>query len=119
MRILVVEDEFLVRLELSQALAAAGYEVDQAANGQIAIEHLRRHRPDLILLDLRMPVMDGFDFRAQQLSDPDLATVPVVVVSATSEDARIPALRAAAVVSKPARTDAVVKLTNDLLRPRT
>jgi CheY-like chemotaxis protein len=77
MRILVVEDEFLLRLELSQALAAAGYEVDQAANGQIAIEHLRRHRPDLILLDLRMPVMDGFDFRAQQLSDPDLATVPV------------------------------------------
>ena len=119
MRILVVEDEFLLRLELSQALAAAGYEVDQAANGQIAIEHLRRHRPDLILLDLRMPVMDGFDFRAQQLSDPDLATVPVVVVSATSEDARIPALRAVAVVSKPARTDAVLKLTNDLLRPRT
>jgi CheY-like chemotaxis protein len=119
MRVLVVEDEFLVRLELCQVLAGAEYEVDQAANGRIAIERMRSHCPDLILLDLRMPVMDGFDFRAQQLSDPDLATVPVIVVSATSEDARIPALRAAAVVSKPASSDAVLKLTNDLLRPRT
>jgi CheY-like chemotaxis protein len=117
--VLIVEDEFLVRLELVQALAGAGYEVDEASNGQIAIERMRHRRPHLILLDLRMPVMDGFDFRAQQLTEPAFATVPVVVISATTEDARIPALRAAAVVSKPASINAVLKLTNDLLSPRT
>jgi CheY-like chemotaxis protein len=61
MRILVVEDEVLLRVSLADALRECGYDVDEASNGHLALEWMRRHLPDLVLLDLRMPVMDGFN----------------------------------------------------------
>lgn len=114
MRVLVVEDEFLQRREIAVALAAAGYETDEAANGLDALERMRRHLPDLVLLDMRMPRMNGLDFRREQLKDPTLTAVPFVLLSATPGDANISALRPVAVVTKPIDLAALLKLINGL-----
>lgn len=82
-RLLVVEDDSDIREALVQILLDAGYEVVGTTNGLEALESLRSS-PDfgLIILDLMMPVMDGWQFRAQQQSEPRFADIPVVVVSA-------------------------------------
>jgi CheY-like chemotaxis protein len=68
---------------LTQILADEGYRVDGAEHGLSALEQLRDgRRPCLILLDLTMPVMNGWQFRDEQRQDPSLATIPVVVISA-------------------------------------
>lgn len=84
-RILVVEDDFDIRDTLSQILEAEGYRVSGAANGAEALDALERgDMPALILLDLMMPVMNGWQFRTEQLKRPELAEIPVVVISADS-----------------------------------
>ncbi len=82
--LLLVDDDERVREALVALLEAQGYPVVGAANGREALDVLRVRglRPGLILLDLMMPVMDGWQFRAAQLADAELATVPVVVFSA-------------------------------------
>src|SRR5437879_6509382 len=81
--ILVVEDDTATRDALSLILEAEGFGVMGAANGQEALDQLRgSRRPDLILLDLMMPVMDGWQFRRAQAQDPALSAIPVVVLSA-------------------------------------
>jgi len=83
-RLLLVEDDAGIRESLSEALQDNGFEVATAANGCEALGLLRRTpRPAAILLDLMMPVMDGWDFRQEQLADSELRDVPVVVVSAS------------------------------------
>ena len=92
-RILVVEDNTLTASAIKIVLEWEGYDVDCAANGQEALNHLRQseEKPDLILLDMSMPVMDGQQFRDEQKHDPAINDIPVVVVSvadlATSLDA--------------------------------
>jgi CheY-like chemotaxis protein len=81
--ILIVEDDAGTREALSMILSAQGFTVVGAANGQEALGLLRGDvRPDLILLDLMMPIMDGWQFRREQVKDPALALIPVVVLSA-------------------------------------
>ena len=82
--ILVVEDDVDVREALATLLETQGYRVVEAENGLEALGRLRDRDVDvcLILLDLFMPVMNGWDFRDEQLRDPTLAAVPVVVVTA-------------------------------------
>ncbi len=81
--ILIVEDDDVLRDTLSLMLQEEGYRVAGAANGQEAIDRLRGGEPvDLILLDLMMPVKDGWQFRAEQREDPALACIPVVIISA-------------------------------------
>ena len=87
-RILLVEDDEDVRGALAAFLAGEGYEVVEAAHGKEALAHLRTSRFCLILLDLMMPVMNGWQFREEQLKDPALAEVPVVVVTADNSAAR-------------------------------
>ena len=80
--VLVVEDEGDIRDDVAEVLRDEGYLVSTAANGQEALEHLQGgERPCLILLDLMMPQMDGFEFRAKQVADDALASIPVVLVS--------------------------------------
>jgi CheY-like chemotaxis protein len=82
-KILIVEDDHDIQEALARILEGEGYEVAVAENGTAALEQLRRGNPtDLILLDLMMPVMDGWQFRAEQRTDPRLSGVPVVVLSA-------------------------------------
>jgi CheY-like chemotaxis protein len=83
-RILIVEDDAIISGALRMVLEWEGYHVDCAANGQEALSYLRQseEKPDLILLDILMPVVDGKQFRQQQKRDPAINHIPVVVVSA-------------------------------------
>ena len=84
-RILVVEDDRDLRETILAALEGEGFDVDTAANGREALDALEtRRQTSLILLDLRMPVMDGLEFRRRQLASPLLASVPVVLLSGDS-----------------------------------
>jgi CheY-like chemotaxis protein len=90
-RVLIVEDDADIRETLGELLEEAGYETDEAANGREALDAARRARPDLIVLDLMMPVMDGWQFRTAQKSDPALAEIPVIVISASGPPGSIDA----------------------------
>jgi CheY-like chemotaxis protein len=81
--VLIVEDERAARTGMEKILQLAGYAPVSAANGQEALELLRLGVPaSVILLDLIMPIMDGWAFRREQLRDPRLAHIPVIVLSA-------------------------------------
>jgi CheY-like chemotaxis protein len=81
--VLVVEDETAARAGMEQLLRRAGYDAVGAENGQAALDLLRSGvRAKVIILDLMMPVMDGWTFRREQLRDPHLAHIPVIVLSA-------------------------------------
>ena len=89
--VLVVEDEAEVRALLRRMLVAEGWTVTEAENGRVALDCLKEAAPlpDLIMLDLIMPQMDGFDFLAERRRNPDWTNIPVVVVTAadlTAED---------------------------------
>ena len=80
--VLLIDDEPMVREPLVELLHQEGLDVMIAGDGAEAHEHLRTGvRPCVILLDLRMPGMDGYEFRAEQMRDPALARIPVIVIS--------------------------------------
>jgi CheY-like chemotaxis protein len=102
--ILIVDDDNDVRRALTELLEDEGYAVAGAANGRAALELIRGGiRPALILLDLMMPGMNGWDFRSAQLRDPELSAVPVVIVTASgfSQEAIRTELGAIELVPKP------------------
>jgi CheY-like chemotaxis protein len=81
--VLIVEDDDGAREALSDCLELEGFKVASARNGKEALEYLHRSpRPKVILLDLFMPVMTGWEFRDAQKKDPAIADIPVVVVTA-------------------------------------
>ncbi len=90
-RVLIVEDDVDIRETLHELLESAGYETSQAANGLEALAAARLEPPDLIVLDLMMPVMDGWQFRSLQRSDPALASIPVIAISASGPSSSIDA----------------------------
>ena len=92
MRVLVVEDDDDLATAISQALEDEGFSTAVAHDGQEALGRLRRgirddpaSLPDVILLDLMMPNMDGFGFRKRQLEEPEIAAIPVIVSSCVGE----------------------------------
>ena len=112
--VLLVEDHPDVRDMMTLALQFAGHRVVTAANGHEALELLRRECPCVILLDLMMPVMDGWQFRAALEKNSAARKVPLVVISAlTDAAARIPA---AAHLSKPVDIDQMLELVERLCR---
>ena len=81
--VMVVEDNTAIREGLTSLLEEEGHQVIAVANGLEALEQLRwGNKPCLILLDLRMTVMTGWEFRAQQKQDPALAAIPVIAITA-------------------------------------
>lgn len=102
-RLLVVEDDRPIQEALRRLLVDHGYEVQVASTGLQALDLLRRSpAPDAILLDLVLPIMDGWQFRLAQRQDPDLARIPVVACSA-DPGPRAAAIDAAAFLHKPLR----------------
>ncbi len=113
---LIVEDESGVREVLAELLVDEGYELQVARNGREALQVLQRWRPDVILLDLMMPIMDGWAFRAEQLRHVSLASVPVIVLSAVREQhLQMERLGAAASLPKPFDLDAVATTVHRVL----
>jgi CheY-like chemotaxis protein len=109
--VLIVDDDVPVRQMLARALTFERFVVIEAGNGQEALSLLRTgRRPDAIVLDLRMPVMDGWAFRLVQQADPAIAAIPVVVLSG-ADSHRFPELAAVAALEKPV---AIAQLTNCL-----
>jgi CheY-like chemotaxis protein len=99
--VFVVEDDVDTRDMVGRFLELEGFRVELASNGKQALERLNAGvHPCVILLDLMMPVMDGWQFRRQQVLDHNLAEIPVIVVSAAGKD-RIADIDANAYLSKP------------------
>ena len=84
-QILVVEDDPSIRGLVSEVLRDDGYEVSEACNGAEALNAVRERRPDLIVLDLMMPVMDGWAFVEECRREPGCDDVPILVTSASHD----------------------------------
>jgi CheY-like chemotaxis protein len=107
LRVLVVDDEADIRATVSAMLEIEGYDVDEAANGADALTVIEAHPPDLILLDMRMPILDGWGF-ASELRRRGHGT-PIVVMTAARDAARWAAeIAAAAFVAKPFGLDDLI-----------
>jgi CheY-like chemotaxis protein len=81
-RVLLVEDNELNRDMLSRRLAKRGFEVSMAGDGAEALAAVRLQRPDLILMDMSLPVMTGWDATASLKQDPDTKAIPVIALTA-------------------------------------
>jgi DNA-binding response OmpR family regulator len=115
--VLVVDDSEEVREALEFILANAGYTVETAAGAVEGLEKMRASRPSVVVLDLMMPEMDGFDFRCAQLADDRLSGVPVVVYSAAHDVREMAAhIDAAAYVEKTQEITALLTAVRDCCR---
>lgn len=96
-RILVAEDEAIIRLDLAEMLVEAGYDVvGQVGNGEQAVEFARTHRPDLVVMDIKMPVLDGLS-AAEQIGAERIC--PVVMLTAFSQTELVERARDAGVMA--------------------
>jgi signal transduction histidine kinase len=116
-RILLIEDDAELREAMQETLALRGHEVSSASNGRDALQRMRLARPDLVILDLMMPVMDGWQFRAELKRDPGLADTPVVVISG-NDSATAAAVDADLYMTKPIDPRALLHAIEDVLRGR-
>jgi CheY-like chemotaxis protein len=108
--VLVIEDDEGLREMMAQLLTLEGFQTATVANGQEALAYLHASsKPEVILLDLMMPVMDGWEFRRHQQADPALAGVPVIVLSALDQ-ARAADVAATAFLKKPLDFDRLLDL---------
>ena len=111
--VLVVDDDPDVRVLLEMCLVLEGFDVMTASNGRHALLRLNEMHPALILLDLMMPVMDGYTFLEERRRDPQLSSIPVVIITAgahvdpgRAHDARI--------LTKPIRTEALMAIVSEI-----
>ena len=119
--VLVVDDQPVLRELMADALTAAGYDVITAGNGARALDRVRHLRPDVIVLDIMMPVVDGFGFLEAYGQEVAANSAPVVVVSATlSTDVvrRLHELGVSAWLSKPFDLDELVSCVQRLVQQR-
>lgn len=105
-RVLAVDDDPVILRLLQLNLELAGHEVVTAADGQAGLDAVREERPDVVLLDVMMPVIDGFQVCSQVRADedPEVARTPIVILSAKAQDADVATGMAAgadAYVTKP------------------
>src|SRR5581483_4028275 len=109
--VLIVEDDADLREMMAQLLSLEGYISATVSNGREALEYLHNghERPEVILLDLMMPVMDGWEFRRKQQADPGLADVPVIILSALDQS-RAADVDAQAFLKKPLDFDRLLQL---------
>jgi CheY-like chemotaxis protein len=114
--LLLVDDDLTFQTALSRVLAIEGYEIECASNGAEAWDWLTRcpMLPELILLDLDMPILDGWQFLAMRAKDPRLAKIPVVIISGSErDDERGRLVGAAAMLAKPFRIEALLDLVEE------
>ena len=111
--VLIVEDDPDTREMLGKFLELEGFLVETAANGQQALERLEQGvNPQVIVLDLMMPVMDGWEFRRRQTKDERFSAIPTIVVSAAGRD-RMAQISADAYLAKPIDMDELLTRVGD------
>jgi len=118
-RILVVDDDRDLRESVMEALEDEGYSVAAAPDGMRALAYLRgpSPKPDLILLDLAMPNMNGDKFREEQLKSAELAAIPVAIVTAESNASdKASSLQASGFIRKPLKIGALLELVGRILK---
>ncbi|HEY0583614.1 MAG TPA: response regulator transcription factor [Chloroflexota bacterium] len=116
-RVLVVEDDQILRTVIADALLEDGYTVETAADGQAALESARRSPPDLVILDLMMPYMDGEVFSAAMRGIDGLASTPIILISASRHAEDIGArIGAHIIMRKPFDLFELTEQVNTLLR---
>ncbi len=81
-RVLIVDDDPNIRRMMLAALKREGYSFFEAANGAEALDIMRREHPNVVVLDLMMPIVSGWDVLKERSSDPDLLSIPIIIVSA-------------------------------------
>jgi two-component system, chemotaxis family, chemotaxis protein CheY len=112
-RVLIVEDDESIREMLELVLESEGYEVTSASDGAAALALLEQTRPDLILLDMKMPVMDGWEFIARYRALTG-AVAPVIVLTAAQDDSRRAAeVGAHGYLAKPFAIDDLLRAMRD------
>ena len=112
-RVLVVDDDLGTREALTDLLQDRGYSVISAADGREALNYLRNSSPPgIVILDLMMPVMDGWEFLKYRSHDPALLAVPIIVVTATPPRHPLPAK---AVLQKPIQFESLVEMIERFL----
>ena len=115
MQLLIVEDDPDLSQMLSACCEMEGHQVITAMHGGEALDLLRSGvKPDVILLDLMMPVMDGWGFRQAQRRDPDLARIPVIVLSAVTDRTPMAEIAPVAAFQKPVHLDDLMAMLKSL-----
>lgn len=117
-RILVVDDEANIRELLTQEFTEAGYAVDTAANGREAVARVRTERPDLVVLDVMMPEMNGFDVAAVLKNDPVTMDIPIVILSIVQDRERGYRVGVDRYLTKPIDTDLLFREVGALIEQR-
>ena len=118
--VLIVEDDLDLRESIAEVLEDNEFRPLGASNGREAMERLRTDadKPCLILLDMMMPVMDGWEFRAIQREDPELGSIPVVVMTAHVDlQQAAEQLSAAACLKKPVQLDTLLDIVQRFCKP--
>ena len=114
--VLIVDDDARIRALMARLLETSGYNAVEAANGKEALALMRRRRPCVILLDLQMPVMDGWEFRRQQLADPELAEVPVICVTGFYDQSDMFRSTGVKCFTKPVQLSALLQAIRDVCK---
>jgi two-component system chemotaxis response regulator CheY len=115
-RVLVVDDEPMLREIVAESLRDAGYSVESAAHGVEALELMRRRPPHAVVLDLMMPRLDGTGFVELMRRNPRLASVPILLVTAAYGAAEAAErLGARACITKPFELDRLIEAVRDLM----
>lgn len=118
-KVIIADDSMFQRFTLHKIVKNAGFEVVEAKNGQECLEAVAREQPDLVLLDLNMPVRNGFDIL--ETLQTQGSTVPVIVISADIQESsrqRCLNLGAKAVLGKPVREQPLIDMLRELTGPR-
>lgn len=114
--ILLVEDDHDIRVALRQSLEMANYQVISAPNGKDALKIIQKQKPDLIILDMVMPLMDGEEFLRYKDSDSSLTDIPVMLISAFEEKLKVIPVRPK--LKKPLDLDEVLQKVPEVLANR-
>ncbi|HVZ56993.1 MAG TPA: response regulator [Chitinophagaceae bacterium] len=114
-RLLIVDDDDSIRSLLQQELSDAGYRIEEASNGKEALAKVRANKPDLIILDIMMPEMNGFDVAAVLKNDPQTMDIPIIVLSIVQDKARGFRIGVDRYLTKPIDTDLLFNEIGSLL----
>lgn len=120
-KVLIVDDEPNIVLSVEFLMKREGYEVVTAADGQEALDTVADARPDLVILDVMMPRKNGFEVCAELRADPQLAAMPILMLTAKGREAEMKkglSLGADAYITKPFSTHELVARVNELLAQR-